>query len=254
MSDGYHQVLNSLTDESSILLHPTSIRWAWLTILRHARRGKIKRLNAGWLKIKAVISMEEAVMAMQVFLSPDPFSGTPDDDGVRLRPDPNEPGSYILVTWEKQREKIKLANAAMRQQRKREREAEDTETRDAVTKDHGHVTDSGDSGDKEEKVKTSSGSRRKTYPPEFESFWGAYPDRVGHPKGDKAKAFAAFRRHVNAGEQEAIIAAAKAYGETSDVARGYRKDAERWIPNWREPIAIRNGGAGSITNWSAYDE
>jgi hypothetical protein len=90
------------------------------------------------------------------------------------------------------------------------------------------------------KTSPSEGKRqRRDYSPAFQSFWSAFPDRPGVPKGDKLKASKLFSRVVDGEADElAVLEAAQRYADSPDVAKGFRKDAERWLPNWREWLAV----------------
>lgn len=71
-------------------------------------------------------------------------------------------------------------------------------------------------------------NKEKSYSSSFEAFWIAYPkQRIGN----KAKAASAFeaaikRTHTTADE---LIAKAKEYAASDEVARGYAKGAQAWL-------------------------
>lgn len=117
---GYHRILNHLTQGSSILLQLPAIRWAWLTILRKARRGEVRDLTVASLILEAHITVEDATDALRIFTSPDPLSTSPEEDGRRLIAIDSEPGAYRLVNWERYAERIERANAATRKARSRD--------------------------------------------------------------------------------------------------------------------------------------
>lgn len=237
MAGGYHQVLNSLTDDSSILLQPATTRWAWLTILRNARNGKIERLTIGTLALMAHITVEEAAEALRCFTSPDPYSSSAVDDGVRLRLIPEKGNTYELVTWELQKERINRANAAIRQER--------YEKRQSMTQPDAALTKANVLVDSKTKTKTEETEESKALvgsaepidaapapqslfpiePPAprrakatprlkldvaaFERFYDAYPRHDA-----KGAAMKAFPKAVEkSGDVEKIVVAARRYAE-----------------------------------------
>jgi hypothetical protein len=85
-------------------------------------------------------------------------------------------------------------------------------------------------------------------------FWGAYPDRAGTTKGDKWRALAAFRRHVaGPADEAAILEAVRRYAASPAVRDGFRKNAEGWVPNWREWLSVEPATTTPRTSASAPD-
>jgi hypothetical protein len=71
-------------------------------------------------------------------------------------------------------------------------------------------------------------NKEKKYPPLFDEFWSVYPkQRIGN-KDKAASAFEAAikRTHTKA---EEIVAKAKEYAASDEVARGFAKGAQAWL-------------------------
>lgn len=105
---------------------PATARLAWLAILFKADklRGRVK-LPVRDLAKMASISTPEAAEALQLFLSPDPYSSSKELDGRRLLPVDGENDWYDLVTWEAHAKERKAFFNRLRQQKARnKKEAE----------------------------------------------------------------------------------------------------------------------------------
>jgi len=78
---------------------------------------------------------------------------------------------------------------------------------------------------------------RSSYPEEFETWWKSYPERPGRPKGNKRKAFVAWKRVV---DPKNLDLATAAYAQSKHVSEGFRKDAERFLDGdyWREWLEV----------------
>lgn len=111
----YAIVNPTLVSQSSILAHPAHIRWAWLALIIEGqfRDGVIPGLTPFQLSCMAHCSVSEAQEALDVFLSPDPFSACHDEEGRRLVPTGN-PNEYRMVSYEGQQELIAKAREAAR--------------------------------------------------------------------------------------------------------------------------------------------
>lgn len=97
--------------------------------------------------------------------------------------------------------------------------------------------------------------KKPEYPEPFERLWKAYPPRNGRKAG-KDKTLGLWKRHVNADEREQAVIAAGNYAKCEQAVRGFAKDPERWIPQWRDwigdaeegPALDAGGGTGSVAS------
>lgn len=118
----YTKLFSSLLT-STVWSEPSHVRIVWITMLTLANRhGEVEATIPGLARL-ASVSLEEAQEAVSVFLAPDPFSRTKDNDGRRVE---EMDGGWIILNHAKYRAKAskedqKSKNAA-RQQRFRERQ------------------------------------------------------------------------------------------------------------------------------------
>lgn len=87
---------------------------------------------------------------------------------------------------------------------------------------------------------------RREYPPDFESFWEAYPHR-GAPIG-KVRAFEAWRK-IHESERQNVIAAAKNFALTKTAREGFAKDPERFLKHeeWRDLVELSESQLVAMT-------
>jgi|SRR3974390_1626172 len=83
MAFTYTKLSCSIT-ESSIWCEPDGVRLVWITMLAMSdKNGKVEASIPG-LAARARVSIAETEAAIQKFLSPDPYSRTPDYEGRRI--------------------------------------------------------------------------------------------------------------------------------------------------------------------------
>lgn len=98
-SDTYGKLFSSIT-ESTVWGEPYATRLLWVAMIAKADKdGCIYAAVPGLARL-ANITLEECQAALQAFLSPDPFSRTPDNDGRRIE---TIDGGWRLLNWAKYR-------------------------------------------------------------------------------------------------------------------------------------------------------
>jgi hypothetical protein len=122
MSVTFTKLFSSIT-ESSIWMCDDKVRLAWISMLAMAdRHGRVWASVPG-LANRARIPLEDAKRAIDLFLAPDEWSRTPDNDGRRIEP---IDGGWRLLNHQKYREirdeEVKRENAAERQSRRRSKQ------------------------------------------------------------------------------------------------------------------------------------
>jgi hypothetical protein len=127
--------LHSSILSSTIWRQDPETKVVWITLMALADRDGVAQASIPGLAHFAGVSVEATEAAIQKFLSPDPWSRTPDREGRRIE---KVDGGWRLLNHAKYREKMSRDDirekAAIRQQRKRDRDAV-TQKRDAgVTK------------------------------------------------------------------------------------------------------------------------
>ena len=113
MSDTYTKLFSSIT-ESTVWGEQYSTRIVWVALLAMAdAQGHVYGSVPG-LARRANVTQDEAETALAAFLSPDPHSRTPDDDGRRIA---KIDGGWSLTTHAKYRA---IRNAAERAEYKQQ--------------------------------------------------------------------------------------------------------------------------------------
>jgi len=96
---GYTPLWSSLLD-SSTWAEPPDIRCVWLTLLLMKNRHGYVAASVLGLQRRAGVSMETTLRALELFLAPDPFSRTKDNEGRRLK---EVDGGWMVLNSEKYR-------------------------------------------------------------------------------------------------------------------------------------------------------
>lgn len=122
----YTKLFASILD-STIWSESPAIKLVWITMLAMAdKNGEVMASVPGLAK-RAGVPLEECQEALQKFLSPDPFSRTPDDEGRRIEV---IDGGWSLLNHAKYREMASKEDqknaAAIRQRRFRAKQARNT--------------------------------------------------------------------------------------------------------------------------------
>lgn len=90
-------------------------------------------------------------------------------------------------------------------------------------------------------------SRKQNVSEHFDRFWKVYPKKVGKPAAEKN-----FARAVKAGaDPEDIIAGARRYAQSEQVARGYVKHPQGWLTDqrWLDDIPAPTQGAINVRDF-----
>lgn len=98
---GYVKVFSSILD-STIWRQPPAIRCVWFAMMAMADRNGFVEASIGGLADRAKVPQKVCERAIQVFLSPDPESKTPDEEGRRIKVVPR---GWKLINYRIYREK-----------------------------------------------------------------------------------------------------------------------------------------------------
>lgn len=119
----YVKLFSSILD-STVWLTPPHVRLVWITMLAMADRDGIVWASVPGLANRAGVSRAECDEALEMFLSPDPDSRTPDEEGRRIR---KIDGGWELINHSKHRDRMNAEDRkerdAARKAKKREEEA-----------------------------------------------------------------------------------------------------------------------------------
>lgn len=227
MSVTFTKLFSSIT-ESTVWCEPDHVRLLWITMLAMSdRNGRVWGSIPG-LANRARIPVEAARDAIARFLSPDPDSRTPDNEGRRIEA---IDGGWRLLNHEKYRalrdeESIKESKRKyINKRREEERKAGSVENVD-------RSRDNAEAYTEAEAVKTSSRTKSATAPaPGLEvrrKTWEAYSDayefRYGVPPASNAPARSAIKRFCSLLPAEECPAVAAYYVSSSNsfyVSKGH---------------------------------
>lgn len=163
---------------SSIWVESPPIFKVWMTLLVEADpKGRVFGTVPG-IANSAAVSVEECRTAIEKFLSPDPDSRTPDDEGRRIRP---IEGGWQLLNYKRYREMRTEKQIATAERVARHRAK-------GVT---GVTSNAGNNRSQKSEVRTTKTTTASSEADAlFEAFWKAYPRRAGgNPKGRARKAW-----------------------------------------------------------------
>lgn len=104
------KVFSSILD-STVWLTPKHVRLVWMTMMVMADRDGVVEASVPGLANRAGVTREECDEALEMFLSPDPDSRTPDEEGRRIR---KVDGGWELINHSKYRDRM---NAEERKER-----------------------------------------------------------------------------------------------------------------------------------------
>lgn len=136
----YTKLFSSIVT-STIWSEDDKTRIVWITMLAIAdKNGEVQASIPGLARV-AGVSVDDAQAAITKFLSPDPYSRTPDDQGRRIEP---IPGGWALLNHAKYRAMASKdesrASNAERQRRFREKEKRNADRNAIVTPSNGLIT------------------------------------------------------------------------------------------------------------------
>jgi hypothetical protein len=227
----YTKLFSSIVT-STIWCAPHPTRVVWITMLAMAdKNGEVAATVPGLARM-ANVTIDECETALTAFLSPDPHSRTPDEDGRRIEA---IDGGWALINHAKyramaSRDEQKSA-AALRQQRYRQRNARNgsgVTRNENVTPSNATVTQTLHIAEAEAEAdritQTKQAPSGLSGQPEI--IYQAYPLKVG-----KAKALVAIRKAIKSGiSPDSLLERTQAYAAA--VSRW--TPAQRYSPEGRD--------------------
>jgi hypothetical protein len=210
MNVGFTKLHPSLI-ASSIWNESDSTRIVWITLLAMADQDGNVKASVGGLAHQARKTKEETEAALNILLSPDPDSSRKVLDGKRLIP---IEGGWHLVNHDYYRElgMNESTKAYWREKKRKQRESKDVKDSPRQIGTYASASASVSASDLKE------GSVRG----EFDTFWKAYPKKVG-----KGAAERAFKTHKCAPIIAKIVNALAAQAKSDQ----WTKDGGQFIPH-----------------------
>jgi len=227
--------------QSSIWNEPSDIRIVWITMLAIKDADGFVRGDSQTLARMANVPHEAVIQALERFQSPDPGSGTPDNEGRRIAP---AAGGWVVLNHELYRIRDHQAEHTeyMRQWRERRANAGAVKKRDSQVKGHSasaSISDVSSEGD-------CKGAKKPDAPPlpfpspEFASAWA---DWQQHRKEIKKPLKPTMIR--------AQLATFAEWGEARSIAAIRHTISKGW-QGLREPDGEQRPGTGKATDgWRA---
>lgn len=195
MSRTFTKLFSSIT-ASTVWCEPDRTRLVWITMLAMAdHAGRVHGSIPG-LAHMARVPLEDCEIALRTFLSPDPYSRTPDFEGRRIEP---IDGGWRLLNYAKHRalqdaESVKASKRAyINERRAKERQGVEVVDigRQASTQEEGEAE--ADTSKAKAKPLVRSAPALDTEAG-FEAAWAIYPKRGGgNSRADALKAWRARR-------------------------------------------------------------
>ena len=202
MSRTFTKLFSSIT-ESTVWCEPSGTRLVWITMLAMADHAGRVFASIPGLANRARVTVEETEVAIATFLSPDPYSRTPDNEGRRIE---HIDGGWRLLNHAKYRNirdeesikesKRKYINARRAAEREEAAKGVDEDVDTCRTEsnevDRGRANAYAQAYAQELKATVASlpaaKGKRTDYPPEFDKLWDSYPKRGGsHSKLEALK-------------------------------------------------------------------
>ena len=174
--------------QSSIWNESSDTRVVWITMLALKDENGFVRGSSKTLSRMANVSLDKVEEALEKFLSPDPDSCTPDDDGRRIQ---EYTGGWLVLNHIKYRDKEHILREQNRERvrRFRERNKEkpsvtECNVTSALPSVSASVSESASVPNASEKNKQPKVSKGEIIDKQFDEFWKSYPKKV---KGEDAK-------------------------------------------------------------------
>ena len=164
--------------QSSIWNESSDTRVVWITMLALKDENGFVRGSSKTLSRMANVSLDKVEEALEKFLSPDPDSCTPDDDGRRIQ---EYTGGWLVLNHVKYRDKEHILREQNRERVRRFREKH---------KDNHSVTECNVTSalpSVSASVSVSSNTKANQIEEAFETFWTSYPQKK--KKEDAKKAY-----------------------------------------------------------------
>jgi hypothetical protein len=236
---GYTKLFGSILDSTVWALPHASVR-VWVTLMAMAdQHGEVQASVPG-LTHRARVTRDECETALKSFLSPDPDSRTPDNEGRRIEP---IDGGWRLINHRKYTQKLSADDRrerdTERKRRLRDKAGQGGTNRNVPNGPANPYTETQTHTQTktEEKEKPPATPARvpqlgePEYPEEFERFWSGI--RSNRSKGTKQPALKAWVKH---GKPPAEILFVKWVEYTASLGDTFAKDVSTWLnaQGWRE--------------------
>jgi hypothetical protein len=242
MGEGFVKLYASILD-SSVWSYDKDTRIVWITLLAMADAGGIVHAAIPGIAHRANISIEATEKAMKIFQEPDPYSRSENFDGRRVGKDGRD---WIILNFDEHRKRQQEEDEKERKRRwwrenrskaaleKKKNEKLDvaSETSEPLAKTSSSEADTDTEADKEEKSKPKK--KVPTYPPDFETFWQSYPNKVG--KGEAVKAWQSARKSGLLPPADKLI---EILGEQIS-SREHNASVGVFVPPWPNPSTWLN--------------
>jgi hypothetical protein len=217
---GYTKLFGSLIT-STIWREDKDTKIVWVTMLAMANiAGQVEGTIPG-LAAMANLTIPECEAALKKLMSPDPYSRTKDKEGRRIE---EIDGGWVLINHAKYREKINTFDREYHAIKQREYRERLQQKEEKSTKEEKTTTSTTTTTDVK-KILTSFNNDS------FESFWQAYPRKIG--KGKCLEWW--MKRRPDALLLAKILSAV----ENQKTWEQWRKDNGQFIPH---PITWLNQG------------
>lgn len=218
MSRTFTKLFSSIT-ESTVWCEPDRTRLVWIAMLAMADHAGRVWSSVPGLANRARVPLEDVEIALDTFLSPDPYSRTPDHEGRRIEP---IDGGWRLLNHAKYRQ-IRDEESIKESKRRYINERRAAEKVEAVEKcrtvetgvDRGRANAEADT--EAEVIKPKATVRPSPAPSRFMDFWSVYPNKKGKKDAERH-----WRREKCDDSLEQIIAHVRLMLESDDGwRRGY---------------------------------
>ena len=196
--------------QSSIWNEPPEIRCVWITMLAVKDENGYVQGDERTIARLSNVTIESTHNALELFQRPDAHSKTPDNDGKRIAP---APGGWLVLNHENYRLHDYIQRDKSRERVRRFREKHNKRNIGNVT-----VTLPSASASASVSVSSPKGDCKG----EFDSFWKAYPRKIG-----KKNALKAWQR---AGDKPGIDEIIKSIG-AQKRSQQWQKDGGDFIPH-----------------------
>lgn len=259
MSDSYTKLFRGITT-STIVSEPLATRWLWVTMLAQCDASGCVWGSMPGLARLANITLEECEQALACFMSPDPYSRTPDNEGRRIEAIPRGWRLLNHSIYDYMRSKEERLEYQRNWDRENRGNRANSRSRHPATPDNPRQpptnSDSSDNPrqnpDTPDPTSSNPSSISKSskslgqQAARFDEFWSLYPNRKG-----KADAVKTWKRKNLDAIADKIMADVKArIADDRDWKGGYVPHGSTYInaEGWQDDVGVDSA------NLSAHDD